>query len=163
MSILCLILLLRRHLLIPQLILGIPLVGLGIWQCVDAWNENSRLFKTPDKIKGFFKNMVEKESGLSSFLLGSSFTVLKAPCIAGILLSLVFSINQTGAFSLGRILFALGLFSIGVLIPILTVFGILRWRYIAVVTRSSLKIQKNNLSNGLLNYIDGFFSHLFFS
>ena len=70
--------------------------------------------------------MVESESGLSSFLLGSSFTILKSPCIAGVLLSLVFSINQTGAFSAGRVLFALGLFSIGVLIPILAVFGILR-------------------------------------
>jgi cytochrome c-type biogenesis protein len=109
-----------------KLILGIPLIILGLWQCIDAWNQDSRLFNTPDKIKVFFKNLVEKESGLSSFLLGSSFTILKAPCIAGILLSLVFSINQSGAFSPGRILLALGLFAIGVLIPILAVFGILR-------------------------------------
>lgn len=109
-----------------KLILGIPLILLGLWQCIDAWNKDSRLFKTPDKMKVFFKNLSEKESVASSFLLGSSFTILKAPCIAGILLSLVFSINQSGTFSLGRIILALGLFSVGVLIPILAVFAILR-------------------------------------
>jgi cytochrome c biogenesis protein CcdA len=109
-----------------KLILGIPLILLGLWQCVDAWNKDSRLFKTPDKLKMFFKNLSENESGISSFLLGSSFTVLKAPCVAGIMLSLAFSINQTGTFSTGKVVIALGLFSIGVLIPILTVFAILR-------------------------------------
>ena len=109
-----------------KLILGIPLIMLGLWQCIDAWNKDSRLFKTPDKLKRFFKNLAENESGLSSFLLGSSFTILKSPCIAGILLSLVFSINQTGTFSTGKITLALGLFSIGVLIPIIAVFAILR-------------------------------------
>jgi cytochrome c biogenesis protein CcdA len=109
-----------------KLILGIPLIILGLWQCIDAWNQDSRLFKTPDRVKGFFKNLVEKESGVSSFLLGTSFTILKAPCIAGVLLSLMFSINQTGSFVIGRIVLALALFSIGVLIPILIVFGILR-------------------------------------
>ena len=109
-----------------KLILGMPLILLGLWQCIDAWNKDSRLFKTPDKLKRFFKNLSEQESGISSFLLGASFTVLKSPCIAGILLSLIFSINQSGSFNTGRIVSALGLFSIGVLIPILAVFAILR-------------------------------------
>ena len=109
-----------------KLILGIPLILLGLWQCIDAWNENSRLFKTPDKLKRFFKSLTENESGVSAFLLGAAFTLLKSPCIAGILLSLIFSINQSGSFGVGRVSFSLGLFSIGVLIPILAVFAILR-------------------------------------
>jgi cytochrome c biogenesis protein CcdA len=109
-----------------KLILGIPLILLGLWQCIDAWNENSRLFKTPEKLKGFFRNLTENDSGLSAFLLGAAFTLLKSPCIAGILLSLIFSVNRSGSFGIGRVSYALGLFSIGVLIPILAVFGILR-------------------------------------
>jgi len=109
-----------------KLILGIPLILLGLWQCIDAWNENSRLFRTPDKLKKFFKELTEENSLVSSFLLGSAFTLLKSPCIAGILLSLLFSINQVGLFSVGKVVTALLLFSLGVLIPIITVFGILR-------------------------------------
>ncbi|MBN2156980.1 MAG: sulfite exporter TauE/SafE family protein [Candidatus Lokiarchaeota archaeon] len=109
-----------------KLVLGIPLILLGLWQCIDAWNENSRLFRTPEKLKKFFKNLSEENSMFSSFLLGSAFTILKSPCIGGILLSLLFSINQVGLYVPGRVMTALLLFSIGVLVPIITIFGILR-------------------------------------
>lgn len=119
-----------------RLAVGIPLILLGLWYVIDAWNENSRLFKTPERVKIFLKSMAGKGSVVSTFLLGLAFTLIKSPCVAGIMLSLLFNINQysTGA---GSMIISIIIFALGILLPILIVFAFLR------VGISSEKINEN--------------------
>ena len=111
--------------LLLKLLIGIPLISLGLWYIIDAWNEKSKLFNTPEKFKKFFKTISGKNSLVSAFILGFSFTLLKSPCIAGVLLSLLFNISSGGSNS-GEMFTSLLLFGIGVIIPILILFIILR-------------------------------------
>lgn len=109
-----------------KLIIGIPLILLGAWMCLDAFNENSKLFKTPDKMKKIFKSLAEKGTIISTLLLGLAFTLIKSPCIASIMLSLLLKINTLGS-NIGLIISNIMLFCIGVILPIVLIFGLMKW------------------------------------
>ncbi len=109
-----------------KLIIGIPLILLGAWMCLDAFNEKSKLFKTPDKMKKIFKNLAEKGTIISTLLLGLAFTLIKSPCIASIMLSLLLKINTLGS-NIGLIISNIMLFCIGVILPIVLIFGLMKW------------------------------------
>ena len=108
-----------------RLIVGVPLIILGLWYIIDAWNEDSRLFKTPDAVKKFLKSMAGKASVISTFLLGLAFTLIKSPCVAGIMLSLLFNINQYATDSMSMITTII-IFGLGILLPIIIIMGLLR-------------------------------------
>lgn len=109
-----------------KLIVGIPLILLGAWMCLDAFNENSRLFKTPDKMKKMFKDLAEKGTVVSTLLLGLAFTLVKSPCIASIMLSLLLKVTTLGS-NFGLIISSVLLFCIGVILPIIIIFGLMKW------------------------------------
>jgi cytochrome c-type biogenesis protein len=108
-----------------KLVIGIPLLVLGTWYIIDSFNENSKLFNTPDKLKKFFSKLSLERSTFASFVLGFIFTILKSPCVAGVMLSLLFSMMSSGL----NVVFAIPvllIFAIGVALPILIVFLALR-------------------------------------
>ncbi|MBD3353262.1 MAG: hypothetical protein GF364_17410 [Candidatus Lokiarchaeota archaeon] len=108
-----------------KLVIGIPLIILGVWYIADAWNESSKLFKTPYKVKQILKKMTNQNSIISTFLLGLAFTLIKSPCVAAILLSLLFNINSY-ASTMGNVILNLSMFAIGVILPILLIFMFIR-------------------------------------
>ncbi|MHA1392049.1 MAG: cytochrome c biogenesis CcdA family protein [Promethearchaeota archaeon] len=117
-----------------KLIIGIPLILLGVWYIVDAWNKKSKLFSTPEKLKNLFKKLARKQNIIGSIILGLAFTILKSPCVAAILLSLLFDVLNF-YHNTGLILSNILLFSIGVIIPIIIV---------AIILRSGMSSKKLN-------------------
>jgi len=117
-----------------KIIIGIPLILLGLWYMIDAWNKKSRLFSTPEKFKNLFKKLANKQNLLSAILLGLLFTILKSPCVAAILLSLLFNILNN-YFNKNLIILNIMVFSIGVIIPIII---------IALILKLSMKFEKFN-------------------
>ncbi|MHA1847413.1 MAG: hypothetical protein ACTSYS_10000 [Promethearchaeota archaeon] len=134
--------------LVLRLIIGIPLMILGTWYIIDFKNKESRLFKTPEKVKYLFKRMMANVdvsmlvSLLSTFILGFSFTIIKSPCVSGILLSIMFKItlqNPGIALDLFNILLIKTMiaFSVGIITPIAILFILLG------IGISSKKVEKS--------------------
>lgn len=94
---------------------------LGLWYIIDAFNENSKLFSTPEPIKEFVKKMATKGTFLYTFILGFVFSFLKIPCVGGIMISLVYGISNNPALYVPSLV----LFYIGLLIPLVILMVIL--------------------------------------
>ena len=94
---------------------------LGLWFILDAWNEKSKLFETPEGVKALFKKLSGKGSFIWSFILGLIFTLLKMACVATFMFSLILQINVSGTNPL-VIYPSMALFSLGLVIPVCVVF-----------------------------------------
>ena len=65
---------------------------LGLWHIYDAYllrTHAKSTFRTPESLKDFMRRMGEKNLLLLSFLAGSMFSLVKAPCVGAIYLSIL--------------------------------------------------------------------------
>lgn len=92
---------------------------LGIWHIFDAYwlkKHAKSTFRTPEPLKRFMSTM-DKNLLTLSFLSGSMFSLVKAPCVGAIFLSLL-SILATKTDIIRGILY-MGLYNIGLLLPVI--------------------------------------------
>lgn len=93
---------------------------LGFWHIFDAYwlKKNARsTFKTPEALKNFMNGMGEKNLLVFSFLSGSMYSLVKAPCVGAIYLS-VLSILATKTDVTKGLMYA-GIYNLGLLLPVL--------------------------------------------
>ncbi len=110
---------------IVQYIFAGILILLGLWYIIDAGNENSRLFKTPDTIKRMFRTIITTKSMASSFILGMVFTMIKLPCIGAILMALLLNISANPVEYYPKLLvYFMGVLTPLVIVSLLLVFGL---------------------------------------
>ena len=103
--------------------LGIILFILGFWYIADAFNPESKLFKTPDGRKKWFKPTAQKGTFLYAFTLGFVFSFIKIPCVGTILIALLLGVQSDPA----SLWTELVLFYIGILIPLILVMLLLSY------------------------------------
>jgi cytochrome c biogenesis protein CcdA len=94
---------------------------LGIWYIIDSFNENSKLFKTPDKFKKVFSTWAKSGTFTYSFLLGFIFSFLKVPCVGGPLLALMLNVANNPAGFMDKLI----IFYIGMLVPLIILMGLI--------------------------------------
>ncbi|MHA1719316.1 MAG: cytochrome c biogenesis CcdA family protein [Promethearchaeota archaeon] len=104
-----------------RIIFAVIMILLGLWYIIDAYNEKSKLFSTPEPIKKFVRNMADKGTFLYSFILGFVFSFLKIPCVGGIMISLIYGISNNPALYVPSLI----LFYTGLLIPLVILMVIL--------------------------------------
>lgn len=93
---------------------------LGFWHIYDAYwlKKHSRsTFRTPQALKNFMSKMGNKNVLLLSFLSGGMFSLVKAPCVGAIFLSLL-SILVTKT-DVARGTTYMGIYNIGLLVPVI--------------------------------------------
>lgn len=93
---------------------------LGLWHIFDAYwlKKHARTtFRTPKPLKNFMGKMDQNNLVLLSFLSGSMFSLVKAPCVGAIFLSLL-SILATKTDILRGTLY-MGIYNLGLLLPVI--------------------------------------------
>lgn len=93
---------------------------LGFWHIFDAYwlKKHARsTFKTPEPLKNFMGKMDQNSLLLLSFLSGSMFSLVKAPCVGAIYLSLL-SILATKTDIVRGTLY-MGIYNLGLLLPVI--------------------------------------------
>jgi Cytochrome c biogenesis protein len=93
---------------------------LGFWHIFDAYwlKKHARsTFKTPEPLKNFMSRMDKNKLLLLSFLSGSMFSLVKAPCVGAIYLSVLSILaTKTDIFSGTVYMF---IYNIGLLLPVI--------------------------------------------
>lgn len=93
---------------------------LGFWHVYDAYRLNKHAkstFKTPEALKRFMGKMSEKNFLVLSFLSGGMFSLVKAPCVGAIYLSLLSILATKTDITRGTIY--MGIYNIGLLLPVI--------------------------------------------
>jgi cytochrome c-type biogenesis protein len=93
---------------------------LGFWHIFDAYwlkKHAKSTFRTPEPLKNFMGKMDKNNLVLLSFLSGSMFSLVKAPCVGAIYLSLL-SILATKTDVIRGTVY-MGLYNLGLLIPVI--------------------------------------------
>lgn len=93
---------------------------LGFWHIFDAYwlkKHAKSTFRTPEPLKRFMGKMDKNNLLLLSFLSGSMFSLVKAPCVGAIFLSLL-SILATKT-DMARGTLYMGLYNLGLLLPVI--------------------------------------------
>ena len=93
---------------------------LGFWHIFDAYwlkKHSKSTFRTPEPLKNFMGKMDKNNLLLLSFLSGSMFSLVKAPCVGAIYLSLL-SILATKT-DIVRGTAYMGLYNLGLLLPVI--------------------------------------------
>lgn len=93
---------------------------LGFWHIFDAYwlKKHARTtFRTPKTLKNFMGKMDQNNLILLSFLSGSMFSLVKAPCVGAVFLSLL-SILATKT-DIARGTLYMGIYNIGLLLPVI--------------------------------------------
>jgi len=98
-----------------RLIFAVLMAILGLWYVLDAFNEESKLFKTPESLKSIFAKIAKKGTFFSSFVLGFVFSFLKLPCVGGIMSALIYSVAENPVQYTGHLI----IFYIGLLLPLI--------------------------------------------
>ncbi len=92
---------------------------LGAWHIFDAYwlrTHAKSTFKTPESLKDFMSRMGEKNLLLLSFLAGGMFSLVKAPCVGAVYLSIL-SILAIKT-DIARGIEYMGVYNIGLLLPV---------------------------------------------
>lgn len=92
---------------------------LGVWHIFDAYwlrTHAKSTFKTPESLKDFMSRMGEKNLLLLSFLAGGMFSLVKAPCVGAVYLS-VLSLLAIKTDIIRGIEY-IGIYNIGLLLPV---------------------------------------------
>ncbi|MHC1575459.1 MAG: cytochrome c biogenesis protein [Candidatus Methanogasteraceae archaeon] len=100
-------------------ILIIIIVLLGIWHIYDAYHVmkyDRSSFRASGSTMRFIENMIKKESLPAIFVLGVLFSLVKAPCVGALYLSILKMLLGEGTAS-GALY--LGVYNIGVVFPVL--------------------------------------------
>jgi len=93
---------------------------LGFWHIYDAYRlkkHSKSTFKTPETLKNFMSRMGEKNLLLLSFLSGSMFSLVKAPCVGAIYLSLLSILATKTDIMRGTVY--MGIYNLGLLLPVI--------------------------------------------
>ncbi|WP_440945219.1 cytochrome c biogenesis CcdA family protein [Methanosarcina sp. T3] len=93
---------------------------LGLWHIYDAYwlrTHAKSTFRTPKSLKDFMSRMGEKNLLLLSFLAGSMFSLVKAPCVGAIYLSIL-SMLAIKTDILRGIVY-MGIYNLGLLLPVM--------------------------------------------
>ncbi len=104
--------------LIESILVAI-IVLLGTWHIYDAYHVkkyNTSSFKTSGSTMSFIENLVRKESLPAIFLLGVLFSLVKAPCVGALYLSILNMLLKNDAVS-GALY--LVVYNLGVVFPVL--------------------------------------------
>ena len=95
------------------------IVLLGIWHIYDAYHVKKydrSSFKTSGSTMRFIENLIKKESLVAIFVLGVLFSLVKAPCVGALYLSILnMLIRDGGAYGM----LYLSVYNIGVVFPVL--------------------------------------------
>jgi cytochrome c-type biogenesis protein len=108
--------------LLAQFIASVVIV-LGLWTLKDYKNPKSLLVETPENIKGMSESLTRKNSAAAAFVLGGIFSLVKAPCVGGIYLSVL---NMASAESVADKIGAVPLlisYNLGLVFPLLLISG----------------------------------------
>jgi cytochrome c biogenesis protein CcdA len=101
------------------------LLVLGVMQMEDArrlHNGGTSLFRT-DWTKKYVRGVVASRSITSYFLLGSLFSLVRAPCVGGMYIAIIGMISSHGFASFGLIY--LLIYNLGIALPVLLLGGII--------------------------------------
>ena len=93
---------------------------LGLWHIYDAYwlrTHAKSTFRTPKSLKDFMSRMGEKNLLLLSFLAGSMFSLVKAPCVGAIYLSILSMLAIKTDLSRGTAY--MGIYNLGLLLPVM--------------------------------------------
>jgi cytochrome c biogenesis protein CcdA len=93
---------------------------LGFWHIFDAYwlkKHAKSTFRTPGPLKKFMSRMNKNNLLLLSFLSGSMFSLVKAPCVGAIYLSLLSILATKTDIVRGTIY--MGLYNLGLLLPVI--------------------------------------------
>jgi len=93
---------------------------LGLWHIYDAYwlrTHAKSTFRTPKSLKDFMGRMGEKNLLLLSFLAGSMFSLVKAPCVGAIYLSILSMLAIKTDLSRGTAY--MGIYNLGLLMPVM--------------------------------------------
>ncbi|AKB28399.1 hypothetical protein MSSIT_1680 [Methanosarcina siciliae T4/M] len=93
---------------------------LGFWHIYDAYwlrTHAKSTFRTPKSLKDFMSRMGEKNLLLLSFLAGSMFSLVKAPCVGAIYLSIL-SMMAVKTDIIRGIIY-MGIYNFGLLLPVM--------------------------------------------
>ena len=102
-------------------VLGVALLLIGIWQVIDFKRENSRIFGTPEKVKGILREYLQKRSAPYAFLVGIIFAFIKIPCFGGPYFNLLYATRENPLQ-----LLLLAIYIGGMLLPIIGVLIAIR-------------------------------------
>jgi cytochrome c biogenesis protein CcdA len=95
------------------------IVLLGIWHIYDAYHVKKydrSSFKTSGSTMRFIENLIKKESLVAIFVLGVLFSLVKAPCVGALYLSILnMLIRDGGAYGM----LYLSVYNLGVVFPVL--------------------------------------------
>jgi len=93
---------------------------LGFWHIFDAYwlkKHAKSTFRTPEPLKKFMGKMDKNNLLLLSFLSGSMFSLVKAPCVGAIYLSLLSILATKTDIARGTVY--MGLYNLGLLLPVI--------------------------------------------
>jgi len=93
---------------------------LGFWHIFDAYwlkRHAKSTFRTPEPLKKFMGKMNKDNLLLLSFLSGSMFSLVKAPCVGAIFLSLLSLLATKTDIARGTLY--MGLYNLGLLLPVI--------------------------------------------
>lgn len=92
---------------------------LGVWHIYDAYwlrKHAKSTFKTPQSLKDFMSRMGEKNLLLLSFLAGGMFSLVKAPCVGAVYLSILSMLAMKTDIVRG--IEYMGIYNLGLLLPV---------------------------------------------
>lgn len=92
---------------------------LGVWHIYDAYwlrKHSKSTFKTPQSLKDFMSRMGEKNLLLLSFLAGGMFSLVKAPCVGAVYLSILSLLVMKTDIVRG--IEYMGIYNLGLLLPV---------------------------------------------
>ncbi|MDM7917537.1 MAG: cytochrome c biogenesis CcdA family protein [Methanosarcina sp.] len=92
---------------------------LGLWHIYDAYwlrKHAKSTFKTPQPLKDFMSRMGEKNLLLLSFLAGGMFSLVKAPCVGAVYLSILSLLAMKTDIVRG--IEYMGIYNLGLLLPV---------------------------------------------
>jgi cytochrome c biogenesis protein CcdA len=92
---------------------------LGVWHIYDAYwlrKHAKSTFKTPQSLKDFMSRMGEKNLLLLSFLAGGMFSLVKAPCVGAVYLSILSLLAMKTDIVRG--IEYMGIYNLGLLLPV---------------------------------------------
>ncbi len=98
-------------------------IVLGAWVVVDYKNPKSILVETPDNIKGMSESMVKRSSAFTAFLLGGLFSLVKAPCVGGLYLTILAMVSSSSGGINLKAVPLLAAFNLGLVFPLLIISG----------------------------------------
>ncbi|CAD7773953.1 Cytochrome C biogenesis protein transmembrane region [Candidatus Methanoperedenaceae archaeon GB37] len=106
-----------------QTFLVLLIVALGLWQVYDAYHihtseKNKRsTFRTPKIFTKMTERAIEGASLPASFILGSLFSLIKAPCVGAIYLAILEMIKSGKSSAM----LYLAIYNLGVMLPVLLI------------------------------------------